>query len=129
MTQNTTPKEVPQPQLLPVVNQLKESYKKWQSVLPSISKMHRQTIAGRIDKLFLDTLQYSFSATYSRGQKKIELVIRSITCIDQIKFFLLVAWESKIIKDNQYVYVSKPLSESSKMLVKWKEYLEKKTPA
>ncbi len=54
-------------------------------------------------------------------------VEHAVVRLDIVKFFLLVSWEIEMITDKQYVHISTPLSEASKMLVGWKDYMEKKT--
>lgn len=120
----------PPPQLfLPVVTKLKEAYAVWQEILPHISKSHRQTIGKKIDEFLLEELDLGFRATYSSGLHKLELVKESVIKNDLAKFFLLVAWECKIIEDKKYIRISKILVGIGKMLSGWKEFLEKKNPS
>ena len=107
---------------------LKDSYGLWQQLLPHASKTQRRTLGERIDKLFLETLELAFRASYLSGQQKIAAVDSAVIRLDLVKFFLLIAWEIGMITDKQYAHLSAPLVEASKMLVGWKAYLEKKTP-
>lgn len=107
---------------------LKDSYNIWQHLLPHSSKIHRQTLGEKIDRLLLETLEWAFRASYLSGQKKITTVEGAVVRLDLVKFFLLIAWEIDMLTDKQYAQLSAPLVDASKMLVGWKEYLEKKTP-
>jgi hypothetical protein len=112
-----------------VVLKLKETYLAWQMALPHVAKARRQTIAARIDGALLDTLEYAFRAEYLSGLLKIKAIEVSIERLDVAKFFLLVGWESDAITNDQHLRITGLLIEASKMLVGWKAYLEKKTPA
>ena len=84
--------------------------------------------ATSIDMLFLEALEWAFRASYLPQQQKVAAIEASIVRLDLVKFFLLIGWEIDMITDKQYSHVSAPLVEASKMLVGWKEYMEKKTP-
>ncbi|MEK7109099.1 MAG: four helix bundle protein [Patescibacteria group bacterium] len=107
---------------------LKDAYGVWQELLPHSSKIQRHTLGEKIDRLLLETLEFAFRASYLSGQQKISAVESAVVRLDLVKFFLLVAWEIDMLTDKQYARLSAPLVESSKMLVGWKTYLEKKTP-
>ena len=97
--------------------------------LPHVAKARRQTIAARIDAALLDTLEYAFRAGYLSGQRKVDALEVSIARLDVAKFFLLVGWESDAITNTQHMRITELLIDASKMLVGWRSYLEKKTPA
>ncbi len=115
--------------LVPVVLKLKEAYLAWQQALPHVAKAKRQTIGTRIDLALLDTLEYAFRAGYLSGPKKIDALDTSIARLDAAKFFLLVGWESGAITNAQHLRIAGLLVDASKMLVGWRSYLQKKTPA
>lgn len=114
---------------MPVVLKLKEAYLSWQEALPHVAKARRQTIATRIDGALLDTLEYAFRAGYLSGQQKIEALDVSIARLDVAKFFLLVGWESNAITNAQYMRIAGLIVDASRMLIGWRAYVEKKTPA
>ena len=107
---------------------LKDAYGLWQRLLPHSSKTQRRTLGDKIDALFLETLEWTFRASYVARPQKVAAVKDAVVRLDLVKFFLLVAWDIGMITDKQYAHLSAPLVESSKMLVGWKAYLEKKTP-
>ena len=123
------PPTISQEKLVSVVLKLKEAYLAWQIALPHIAKARRQTIGTRIDGALLDTLEYAFRAEYLSGTRKIEALEVSIARLDVAKFFLLVGWESGAITNAQHLHVSGILIDASRMLIGWRSYLEKKTPA
>lgn len=114
---------------MPVVLKLKDAYLAWQQALPHVAKARRQTIGTRVDGALLDALEYAFRAGYASGPRKLEALEHSVEKLDAAKFFLLVGWESNAITNAQYLRISGLLADASKMLVGWKAYAEKKTPA
>ena len=114
---------------MPVALKLKEAYLAWQAALPHVAKAKRQTIGSRIDLALLDTLEYAFRAGYLSGSRKIDALDNSIARLDAAKFFLLVGWESDAITSAQHLRIAGLLIDASKMLVGWRSYLQKKTPA
>lgn len=127
--ERTPHRTIPQEKFVPVVLILKEVYLAWQAALPHVAKARRQTIAARIDSTLLDTLEYAFRAEYLSGSQKIATLDTSIARLDTAKFLLLVGWEGNAITNAQYMRITSLLVEASKMLVGWRLYLEKKTPA
>ena len=114
---------------MPVVSKLKEAYLAWQVALPHVAKARRQTIAARIDGALLDALESSFSAAYLPPTRKIVALETAVARLDTAKFLLLVGWECGAITNAQHLRIAGLLVDASKMLVGWRSYLEKKTPA
>ncbi len=112
-----------------VVSKLKDAYLIWQSFLPHVDKARRQTLAQRIDTELLETLACSFRAAYLKDERKIVSIETALARLDLAKFFLVIGWEMKMLTHSQYAQLSEYLVEASKMLVGWRSYLEKKTPA
>lgn len=108
---------------------LKDAYLVWQAALPHVAKARRQTIGTRIDLALLDTLEYAFRAGYLSGERKLAALEAAIARLDSAKFFLLVGWESGALTDAQHIHIGALLVDASKMLVGWRVYVEKKTPA
>ena len=118
-----------QEKLIPVVSKLKEAYLAWQAALPHVAKAKRQTIAARIDGALLDTLESTFSAAYLPPIRKMLALESAVARLDTAKFLLMIGWESGAITNSQYTRITDTLAGASKMLVGWRAYLEKKTPA
>ena len=123
-----TPPTIAQAKLIPAVLKLKDAYRLWQQLLQHSAKTQRRTLGEKIDFLFLETLEYTFRASYLTGQEKAKTLDAAVTKLDLVKFFLLIGWEVEMITDKQYAHLLPPVVEASKMLVGWKAYLEKKTP-
>ncbi len=77
----------------------------------------------------LETLACSFRASYIQGERKLLAIETALARLDLAKFFLVIGWEMKMLTDAQHAQLSEYLVEASKMLVGWKQYVEKKTPA
>jgi hypothetical protein len=103
-------------------------YQLWQGVVPHIPKIHRYTFGGKIDTLFLDTLEFLFRAQYAKPEQKIQYLVAVIGKTDSLKFFLQIGWENKLINQKQYVSLSQELQEIGRMLGGWKKGLESKLP-
>lgn len=71
----------------------------------------------------------SFSAAYLPPEHKIIFLSKAISRLDVLKFFLQLAWESKLVPDKKYIDLSKRLEEIGRMLGGWRKGLQKKTPA
>ncbi len=108
---------------------LKEAYLAWQAALPHVAKTRRQTVGARIDAALLDTLESAFSAAYLPPIQKLAALDASIMRLDIAKFLLMVGWEGNAITSAQHFQISNLLVDASKMLVGWRSYVEKKTPA
>ena len=112
-----------------MVLKLKDCYGVWQQYLPHFPKSHRFTLGSKIDAIFLDSIESCFLASYSSGQKKVNLVDQSISKTDLTKLLLQLAWEVKALDNNKYGHLSELLGEVGKMLGGWKRQLLNKTPA
>lgn len=93
-------------------------------------KTERYGLGRRIDNLFLEILELSFSASYLPPDPKIILLGKTISRLDVLKFFVQLAWENKLFPNKKYIDLSTRLEEIGKMLGGWRKgLLEKKTPA
>ena len=96
-----------------------ELYKLWHEFLPHFPKTSRYTLGGKIDALFLDVLEFLFTASYLPKNQKLSILLKAQNKLDLIKFFIQIVWESKIIDTKKYIHLSNPLHETSKMLGGW----------
>ena len=71
----------------------------------------------------------SFSCLYLPPEPKAALLGRVISRMDTLKFFVQLAWESKLIPTKDYAAFSEKLEEIGKMLGGWRKGLQNKTPA
>lgn len=91
--------------------------------------MERFGIGQKIEHSFLAVLELTFTAAYLPPEQKIIMLGKTISQLDILKFFMQLAWESKLIPTNKYAELSQKLEEIGRMLGGWKKGLESKTPA
>lgn len=71
-------------------------------------------------------MEFSFASSYLPLESKIILLGRTISRLDVLKFFLQLAWESKLIPTGKYSELSLKLEEVGRQLGAWKKGLEVK---
>lgn len=96
----------------------------WVSIVTHISKNSRYTIGLRIENKFLDLLELSYIAYFTKKEEKLEKILECILILDTLKFLISVAWEAKIISHNQYEELALKLGEVGRMLGGWKNKIE-----
>jgi len=89
--------------------------------LPNFSKTCRYTLGGKIDALFLETIEFIFIASYQSKENKGTTLEKSTAKLDLLKFFFQVAWEIKAIDNKNYILISENLFEIGRMLGGWKK--------
>lgn len=114
---------------LPIIQHLLRAYLLWQEYVHSLPKKSRYTIGARIEKYFLDTLEAVFLASVSDRAHRLVYVERAVVKFDALKFFLQVAWESKVLDTKKYTALSSILEGIGKMLGGWRRNLVTQTPA
>jgi hypothetical protein len=97
----------------------------WQEYLHLFPKTSRYTLGGRIDTLFVETIESISTATFLTKTEKQPWVRRAIGKIDTIKVLLRVAWEIRALDEKKYVALSLPLDEIGRMLGGWHNQLAK----
>ena len=110
-----------------VLIRTKESYLLWLDIAPHIPKNARYTIGTRIENKFLDLLDDTYSAYFSRKDNRQSKIESCVLTLDTLKFLLSIAWEAKLVSHKQYEDVSIKLNEVSKMLAGWQKYLQGNT--
>lgn len=111
--------EQPPPRLLPVLEKLKSAYLLWYGYYQTLPKEHRHTLGGKIDALFIETIESTSSATFLSRNDKQPWVRLAIRKLDTLKVLLLVLWETKSLDTKKYIALSTPLEEIGKMLGGW----------
>ncbi|HBO16476.1 MAG TPA: four helix bundle protein [Candidatus Moranbacteria bacterium] len=89
-------------------------------------KTERYGIGRKVDNLFLEILELSFTASYLPPEHKIIFLSKTISRLDVLKFFTQTAWENKLIPNEKYIDLSEKLEEIGRMLGGWKKGLDKK---
>ena len=115
-----------------IIQRVKEGYLVWINIVPHIPKSARYTIGTRIENKFLDLLELTYIAYFTEKEKKSDKLSECILVLDTLKFFLTVAWEAKLISNNQFEDIVRKLEEVGRMLGGWKKNLDspkKKNPA
>jgi len=107
-----------------ILNRIKEAYLLWLNISPHISKGARFTIGLRIENKFLDLLELAYVAYFSEKDQRMARVTKCILILDTLKFFVSVAWEGKLISNNQCQELAVKLEEIGRMFGGWKKKLE-----
>ena len=110
------------------MQRLKASYRFWQSIVPHIPKLHRYTFGGKIDSLFLESLEILFRAQYTKPEQKLAYLVAATGKLDLLKFFFQIGWENKLVDNKKYLELSAEFDEIGRMLGGWKKGLETKLP-
>jgi hypothetical protein len=107
-----------------VVQKQKESYRFWLSLHRNFPRTERFGIGRKIDAAFLETLELTFSAAYLQPEQKIIMLGRAISRFDIVKYFMQLAWESKLLPTDKYVLMSEQLEEIGRQLGAWRRGLQ-----
>ena len=116
----------PPPTVPQVILKEKEAYQLWLLLHRNFPRTERFGIGQKIEQSFLDVLELSFASSYLPPNQKVILLSKNISRLDILKFFLQLAWESKIIPTDKYADISEKLNEIGRMLGGWKKGIENK---
>lgn len=109
----------------------KDVYRYWITLHRDFPKVERFGIGNKIEQSFLDLLELTFTSVYLAPEQKIVLLSRTIAKMDNLKFFIQLAWEAKLIPTDKYAIISKDSEEIGRMLGGWRKGLvekQQKTP-
>lgn len=95
----------------------------WLEIVPHISKSSRYTLGARIENKFLDLLDLTYLAYFSKKEDKPEKIAECILLLDTLKFVVSVAWEGKVFSNSHFEKIASNLEEVGWMLFGWKESL------
>jgi hypothetical protein len=73
-------------------------------------------------------LEFTFASVYLVADSKILMLSKTIAKLDNLKFFVQLAWESKLMSTEQYSKISAELEEIGRQLGGWRKGLQTKTP-
>ena len=107
-----------------ILSRIKEGYLIWLNILPHIPKCSRYTIGTRIENIFLDLLELSYTTYFSEKEEKAHKLSECISKLDILKFFVSIIWEAKLISHKQYEELATRLDEIGKMFWGWKKSLD-----
>lgn len=111
-----------------VITKEKDAYQFWLILHKNIPKTERFNLGQKIDLLFIDILELSFTALYLPPEQKIILLGKAISRLDLLKFFMQLAWENKLIPTDKFTALSQKLEEIGRIIGGWKKGLQSKTP-
>jgi len=89
-----------------------------------IPKNLRYTIGSRIENRYIDLLELTYQAYFSKKEERIEKITKCILLLDLIKFLIQTTWEAKIISHQHYEDISVKLDEIGRMLGGWRKSLD-----
>lgn len=104
----------------------KEVYRYWLPIHRDLPKVERLGIGQKIEQVFLDILELTYASLYLPPETKIIVLSKTISRLDILKFFLQLAWESKLIPTAKHTELMKKLMEIGRMLGGWKKGLQDK---
>ena len=125
MNTNSTP---PTRGLPKVILKQKETYTFWLTLHRKFPKVERLGIGNKIEQTFLSIFELTFQSAYLAPEQKIVSLGKTISRLDILKFFIQLAWESKLISTEQNIGLSEKLEETGRQLGAWKKGLEAKLP-
>jgi len=96
----------------------------WLRIVSHLPKNQRYTIGSRIENTFLDLLEISYRAYFTKKEKKPEKISKCILTLDALKFLIHVAWDAKLISHKQYEEIALKLEEIGRILGGWRKSLE-----
>ena len=118
----------PPPNVPVVITKEKEAYQCWIPIHRDFPRTERFGLGIRIENAFLDMLELSFAAVYLPLEPKILALGKTISKLDTLKFFMQLAWESRLIPTLKYTMLSEKLEEIGRMLGGWRKGLLEKLP-
>jgi len=114
---------------LPIITILKECYLLWHNFLPHIPRLSRYTLGVKIDELFINILELTLTAQFTKREDKLIFLQQLNRKFDALKFFITLLWEAKGLDATQYGQLSQKLTTIGKMLGKWLQIFKNETPA
>lgn len=122
---NTPLKSPPQRDLPGILEKIKSAYLLWYRLHIILPQVNRYTLGNKIDKLFIEIIEYISTAFFLTKREKLPYIRLAIRKLDTLKILLLVLWETKSIETKAYVSLSTPIDEVGKMLGGWHNKVEK----
>lgn len=63
--------------------------------LPHLPRLKCYTLGVKIDNLFVELLEITFTAKYARREDKLNILEELSKKLDNLKFFITLLWEAK----------------------------------
>ena len=99
----------------------KATYRLWLAIHRDFPKVERFGIGQKIEQSFLDVLEFTFASVYLVTESKILMLSKTIAKLDNLKFFIQLAWESRLIPTDKYSGLAGSLEEIGRMLGGWRK--------
>ena len=110
---------------MPVLERVKQSYLLWHEYHSTLQKLHRYTLGGKIDTLFIEAIEALCAAVFLGPDEKLPYVRLAIRKVDTLKLLLMVLWESHSLETKKYAALSETVGEVGKQLGGWQGQLKK----
>lgn len=113
---------------MPVIERAKTAYKTWLIVHRKMARSERFGIGDRIDVLWLNLLESLRKAAYATQAEKIASLDEAIRRVDSVRFFVQIAWESRLMAQSHFISLGKDIEEIGRMVGGWKKGILAKNP-
>ncbi|MEK7625267.1 MAG: four helix bundle protein [Patescibacteria group bacterium] len=100
----------------------------WHNFLPHVPRLTRYTMGVKIDNLFIELLEITFTAKYAKREDKLTFLKELSKKLDNLKFFITLLWEAKGLEAGQYGQLSQKLTTAGKMSGKWLQLFKTELP-
>jgi hypothetical protein len=107
-----SPPGLSQARLVPAVLKLKDAYLVWYQYYRILPKEHRYSLGKRVDSLLIEAIEMTTMASFLKPEAKLPYVQVAVRKVDTLKVMLLILWETKSLKDKQYITLSEQLDEA-----------------
>ena len=118
------PLSPPRASNLSILERLISVYKLWHEFVQHFPKKFKYTLGNKIDFLFIETLDFIFTASHIARDQKLPIIQKASTKLDLLKFFLQISWELKALDNRHYILLSEPLNEIGRMMGGWIRQVE-----
>lgn len=98
---------------------MKQAYLAWFEYYPTIPKIHRYTLALRIDVLLIEVIEMTTTAKFTSKTDKLPYLRVAIRKLDTVKLLLMILWETKSLSGKKYIALSQKLSDVGQDLGAW----------
>lgn len=105
--------------LLPLLQNVKETYLLWYGYYQILPKTHRHSLGVRIDSLFIEIMEGVSVAGFLSKEEKLPWIRLAIRKTDTLKVLLMVLWETKSLDDKKYIALSLKIETFGRMLGGW----------
>ena len=117
---NVTPRN----NITPIIIKLENIYTVWHNYIIHYPKIHRYSLAAKIDTLMCELIQYTSSAVFVKKENKLAYILKSAQVLDTIKILLKVSNNIEALEMKKYIHISSMLNEIGKIIGGWHNQVE-----